>query len=308
MKLTLVFLVCLNSVFGDHLYEVPFGPVKLTNESLSVDSRVYGGNEAEEGQFPYMVMAFMRLSPAEIFRCSASRVAKDWVLLASHCIMNGMTEKDLILVAGKAKLADYVNARLNMSFDTDIEDEKFNTEERRAKRVFRHPDYVEGQYHDDIALIELKTPFTDKVPILKISRSKKERHENCTIHGWGLSEGDQFNGNLKYAVDEKAVTPSVGCSHKDAGNFYCLENNNKGICKGDSGSPLVCEGMAWGVASHLVTDDPNIRCGRSLEEYYTEIYPYKSWLDLYLPNASSPLSLSGTVLFTIFMCWFVNTF
>ncbi|KAK6629268.1 hypothetical protein RUM43_003085 [Polyplax serrata] len=102
-------------------------------------------------------------------RCNASRVAYDWVLIAAKCIPEGVTEKDLILVGGKAKLGEYINTRLTIPFDAAVDDNIFNTEERRAKNVYRHPNYTDGQYHDNIAVIELKTPFTDKVPLLKIS-------------------------------------------------------------------------------------------------------------------------------------------
>ncbi|KAK6627077.1 hypothetical protein RUM44_009554 [Polyplax serrata] len=208
--------------------------------------------------------------------------------VAAKCVPEGVTEKDLILVAGKAKLDDYINVRLTIPFDGAVDDNIFNTEERRAKNVYRHPNYTDGQNHDNIALIELKTPFTDKVPLLKISPDKNDRHDDCTVLGWGATQIAYNNVNLMYANNIKDVT--------------------KGICVGDTGGSLVCADVAWGVASHFLPETVLISCGRNSEQYYTEIHPYKSWLDLYLPNASSPLNLSGTVLITTFMCWFVNTF
>ncbi|KAK6627075.1 hypothetical protein RUM44_009552 [Polyplax serrata] len=295
MKVTLLFwLVLLSSVLGgDELG-------KLSSESLSISSRIYGGNEAEEGQFPYMVMVFTRMTNGELRRCSGSRVAKDWVLTAANCILDGMTEKDIILVAGRANLELYILARKYIPFDSVIRDNSFDTEERRVKSFVRHPKYSQGQIHDNIALIELKTPFTDKVPLLKISPDKKDRHGNCTILGWGDTEAARDNGKLMYAKAISAVTPSFGCAHKDSGNFYCLDDVKKGICLRDFGGPLVCDGMAWGVASHFLPETVLISCGRNYEQYYTEIHPYKSWLDLYLPNASSPLNLSGTFLYLTF--------
>ncbi|KAK6627078.1 hypothetical protein RUM44_009555 [Polyplax serrata] len=306
MKVTLLLcLVCLSSVLGGD--ELPQEPGKTSSESLSISSRIYGGRQAEDGQFPYMVMVLMRTGKNDMQRCSASRVANDWVLIAAKCVPEGVTEKDLILVAGKAKLDDYINVRLTIPFDAAVDDNIFNTEERRAKNVYRHPNYTDGQNHDNIALIELKTPFTDKVPLLKISPDKKDRQDNCTILGWGVADNSN-DVALRYAVGEKAVTPSVGCASKINGSFYCLEDATKGICLGDTGGPLICDGMAWGVASHFTPESVLVGCGRNSEQYYTEIYPYISWLDKYLTNSSSALTLSGTVLFTIFMCWFVNTF
>ncbi|KAK6629267.1 hypothetical protein RUM43_003084 [Polyplax serrata] len=293
MKVTLLFcLVCLNSVLGGD--DLPHELGKLSSESLSISSRIYGGRQAEDEQFPYMVMVLMRTGKNEMQRCSASRVANDWVLIAAKCIPEGVTEKDLILVGGKAKLGEYINTRLTIPFDAVIDDNIFNTEERRAKNVYRHPNYTDGQYHDNIALIELKTPFTDKVPPLKISPDKNDRQENCTILGWGVSDNSN-DVALRYAVGEKAVTPSVGCASKINGSFYCLEDASKGICKGDIGAPLICDGMAWGVASHFVPESVLVGCGRNSEQYYIEIYPYISWLNKYLTNSSSALTLSGTV-------------
>ncbi|KAK6627076.1 hypothetical protein RUM44_009553 [Polyplax serrata] len=237
MKVTLLFcFVFLSPVLGAE--DLPHELGKLSSESLSISSRIYGGNEAEEGQFPYMVMVFTRMTNGELRRCSGSRVAKDWVLTAANCILDGMTEKDIILVAGRANLELYILARKYIPFDSVIRDNSFDTEERRVKSFVRHPKYSQGQTHDNIALIELKTPFTDKVPLLKISPDKKDRHDNCTILGWGDTEAARDNGKLMYAKAISAVTPSFGCAHKDSGSFYCLDDVKKGICLRDFGGPL----------------------------------------------------------------------
>ena len=46
--------------------------------------RIYGGQDAKEGQFPYQVALFRMLTRS--FFCSGAIISKDWILTAGHCI------------------------------------------------------------------------------------------------------------------------------------------------------------------------------------------------------------------------------
>lgn len=114
---------------------------------------------------------------------------------------------------------------------------------------------------------------------------------SCTILGWGLSEENQRTYKLLFASNVFAKPVSEGCNYKKSGDFLCLEKSDKGICQGDSGSPLICDGEVWGVASHLVAYESSPNCGDDFEEYYGDIYPELEWINSYLnPTPTSGVS------------------
>lgn len=48
-------------------------------------SRIVGGNNAKENQFPHQIAIFYKGS----LRCGGSIVSESWVLTAAHCLVSG---------------------------------------------------------------------------------------------------------------------------------------------------------------------------------------------------------------------------
>lgn len=174
MKSVAIFFVLLSGALGGDIYRVPFTLRRLTNETLtSENSKIYGGKIAPEGKFPYMVLVLIQDRDGDIFRCSASLVTPNWVMLAAHCVNSeGLGPENLILAGGKAKIGQYMQARLLTPFEEDIEDDVFGVQERRAAEFVKHPKFDSENFHHDIALIRLKTNFNETIKTLNISSGK----------------------------------------------------------------------------------------------------------------------------------------
>ena len=52
-------------------------------------SRIYGGEKAKEGQFPYQVrlQSYVHRNPDNVTSCSGSLIRFNWVLTAGHCLV-----------------------------------------------------------------------------------------------------------------------------------------------------------------------------------------------------------------------------
>lgn len=108
-------------------------------------------------------------------------------------------------------------------------------------------------------------------------------HSSCTIVGWGNMENDERTDVLMYADGAIARSVEEGCSYRQKGNLICLVGGlGIGICPGDSGGPLICDGKVWGVASFA---NISSNCGVEVEDFYTAIYPYLTWIETKMNEA-----------------------
>lgn len=123
----------------------------------------------------------------------------------------------------------------------------------------------------------------------------------CSILGWGYKENNADDLHLMYGTLIHAV-PLSQCKYKSEGEFYCLKSRTAGICQGDSGSPLVCDNQAVGVASHTLSKTADAMCGENMEEYYAVLATEMDWLEPLLasqPNRG-PVDLQGNNTGSIF--------
>lgn len=116
--------------------------------------------------------------------------------------------------------------------------------------------------------------------------------KQCTVMGWGLNEQQKQTFKLMHA-EVLAGTPQQNCRYIGSGPYICLESGGPGICKGDSGSPLICEDRVWGVSSFALSQKENPPCGDSEEEYYSELYPHRGWINFVMDNPPSGAVAGG---------------
>lgn len=173
------FVACLCLIqiaYGDTRMKLIRPKMVIKNETTHI--RISNGQAANEGQFPYMVFMMYKSSSGEISRCSASLVAVDKVLLAAHCFSgdNNINPQNVLLVAGRANLNNYVDVRLQIPYSQAVDENALQVQERRAEEVQIMPDFRECTVtcNHDVALVSVSKPFqrSSTVDILPISRCK----------------------------------------------------------------------------------------------------------------------------------------
>jgi len=99
------------------------------------ESRIFGGQPAEKGQFPHQV----GLNIDGSFFCSGSLISKNWVLTAGHCVDNFMLWR---VVLGALNIRDTNEpGRVTMT----------------VLNVIRHENYSISDLANDIGLLNLPT-------------------------------------------------------------------------------------------------------------------------------------------------------
>nr|XP_038960636.1 prostatic glandular kallikrein-6 isoform X1 [Rattus norvegicus] len=139
-----------------------------------------------------------------------------------------------------------------------------------------------NDYSNDLMLLHLKTPadITDGVKVIDLPTEEPKVGSTCLTSGWGSITplkwefpDDLQCVNIHLLSNEKCikayndeVTDVMLCAGEMDGG--------KDICKGDSGGPLICDGVLQGITSW-----GSMPCGEpNKPSVYTKLIKFTSWI------------------------------
>lgn len=277
--------------------EVAGGNLPDSNKNecgISIGMRIYGGENADIDEFPWLAMLQYENFRAERkFSCGGSLINNRYVVTAAHCVVGEVQKKEGELVA--VRLGEY-----DTTTDIDcimLDDEQICADppiDVPVEEKTTHPEYNEKSMLNDIALLRLNqdilyTDFIQPVCLPQNSLFKSSAAGDVdfvtgfgrTLHGsrsaikqkLGIKIYDQERCRTKFATKKADITPNQLCA---GGDFA------KDSCHGDSGGPLMKLQKVWileGVVSY------GNRCG--LEDWpgvYTRVLAYMGWIRANIRN------------------------
>jgi len=191
--------------------------------SGTIAEPIIGGQTASTAT--YRTLVYLEIG-ADSF-CTSTLVDKEWVLTAAHC------------VSDKAP-GDVPVASLKLRFDDDNVLDAAGGKVVSVAEVHAHPGYVAENWDNDIALLKLAQPITDREPT-SIHRTAVAPGSSLTILGWG----DADNNGGGYGILRKLDTPTIDCTKTNdntvsGANVLCFEaKDGTTSCYGDSGGPAM---------------------------------------------------------------------
>ncbi|XP_013784210.1 clotting factor B [Limulus polyphemus] len=254
-------------------------PISTSQDLKGGRGIIAGGVEAKIGAWPWMAAVFVKNFGIGRFHCAGSIISSKYILSAAHAFLIGgrkLTPTRLAVRVG----GHYVK----MGQEYHVED------------VIIHPDYVERENYNDIAIIVLKEElnFTDLVrPIClpdpeAVTDSLKGRR--VTVAGWGDLD---FAGPRSQVLREVSipVVPIGDCNkayqklntlalkNGITKKFICagLEEGGKDACQGDSGGPLMLVNNSSWIVTGVVSFGH--KCAEEgFPGVYTRVVSYLEWI------------------------------
>ncbi|XP_036111618.1 mannan-binding lectin serine protease 2 [Molossus molossus] len=246
----------------------------------TTEARIYGGQTAKLGDFPWQVLLLGGTTAA------GALLYDNWILTAAHAVYEQKEDaSSLNIRMGTLK-------RLSPHYT-----------QAWAEAIFIHEGYTHNAgFDNDIALIKLKNKVVINSNIMPICLPRKEAesfmttNDIGTVSGWGLTQKGFPARNLMFVdipiVNHQKCVDAYKNKSLPGGrvtdNMLCagLESGGKDSCRGDSGGALVFlddETYRWFVGG--IVSWGSINCGEAqLYGVYTKVMNYIPWIKQIINN------------------------
>ncbi|XP_014294187.1 trypsin-2 [Halyomorpha halys] len=220
---------------------------------------IVGGDDVTISSAPFVASLQKRKNNMGMHICGAVVATKTFLLTAAHCITDhDKTNKDKPYRTSNPE--DYfISAGSSHAERGKI---------RKVYRFFVHPEFNAKELSNDLGAIALMKDFVFNFKTQPARLPRGDARETaaqlnemflskmeCKSYGWGASN-DKVHTSLRVVVlrliDYSHCRNRLSKNHMGKINEdlqFCTMAAGDSPCQDDSGGPLVCNGLVWGLAS-----------------------------------------------------------
>ena len=232
----------------------------------TTDQQIIGGQIASPTDYPTVVA--LEDAPGSWF-CTGTLIDAKWVLTAAHCV-------------------DPAPAVLSVRFDdADVNDTTGGKVVVVAK-VHSNPAFDWEAWDNDVALLELAEPVTDRTPTA-IHREPIAAGTDVRDVGYGVADNNDQGGGLLRQVD-KVTADCAGANDPgvSGANLVCMDaSDGRGSCFGDSGGPTFATIGGNRVVVGVTSGGTGDLCGAGWD-LYTSVHAELAFIDSVMGAAPPP--------------------
>jgi len=214
--------------------------VNKRNKNKKSDTKIVGGQNAEENEYPWMV-ALTTKTDMNFVYCGGSLIASQWVLTAVHCIRS----EDATTGVTTDTPASEINIKLG-EHDTSDDDSETLIMNVGVSTYILHPDYAATDgLLNDVALLKLEkeVDLNTYIPVCLPPASTQYEGQTATATGWGTLTSGGVQPTILQEVEVTVLTLATCTSNYDGiftitSAMVCAADPGEDSCQGDSGGPL----------------------------------------------------------------------
>jgi len=227
-------------------------------DTATTAQSIIGGESANPTDYPSVVA--LEDAPGQWF-CTGTLIDPKWILTAAHCV-DGETA-----------------AQMHVRFgDADVNDATGGTVVAVAS-IHAHPGFDYNAWDNDVALVELMQPVTDREPT-PIDRDAIAAGTQVLDVGYGVADNNDGGGGLLRKV-AKVTADCAGAG--DPGitndNLVCMDaSDGRGSCFGDSGGPTFVTVSGKLEVAGITSGGTGDLCGAGWD-LYTSVHGELAFID-----------------------------
>jgi len=257
----------------------PFS-VETSKCEFNAAALIVGGRPALPGEFPFMAAIGFKTGHGSTlaFNCGGTLISERFVLTAAHC--------------SQSRHGAPVKVRLG-DLDLRRNDDGVTPVDVDIELILKHPNYVNQNKYNDIALIKLKQIVSFNKYIRPACLWNKNRQEhNVIATGWGKTDTDADPSEILLKVNlevfdnkvcARAFPPNSNIPDGIVDTMLCAGDlkGERDTCSGDSGGPLFVTKKGNHCVAYVmgVTSFGKFCAVKNIPAVYTRVSSYINWIE-----------------------------